>query len=313
MSKNGLLIVLFAQVVSLLWLTSCTYDYFEDETTYQVFVPEVLNNTVSDCRVLVYSNTGALVATRYAAYPDWNKDPRMATGLFSFKLPPGEYDVYCYTNTDSLQFADDHHIESSAFVLNEHPYADNHYVHPSDIHYQKYAAVVVKHPGILVTDTVQLARYTGRITVRFKNFPADVSRIKNVQLRAEGVSVMQYLKYHESVSTRLTTTSRLTSDDQMFHIDQLPAQTNPEILEVDHSYMPSIEDVPMELNFTFLTSDGLTVIHVPVDVRDKDTGQPLRLMSGERIIIEIDAYTVVNIGIVGWDEDIQTGKEIELG
>ncbi len=313
MSKNGLLVVLFTLVTTLLWFTSCTYDYFEDETTYQVFVPEVLNNTVSDCRVLVYNTTGALVATRYAAYPDWNKDPRMATGLFSFKLPPGEYDVYCYTNTDSLRFVEDHHIESSAFVLKEHPFDANYYVSPSDIHYQKYEAVVVKHPGLLVTDTVDLKRYTGRITVRFKNFPADASRIKNVQLRAEGVSVMQYLKEHESVASRLTTTSRQTESDRMYHLDALPVQTSADILEVDHRYMPSIENVLMTLNYTFLANDGLTVIHVPVDVKDKDTGQPLRLMSGERIIIEVDSYTVVNIGIVGWDEDIQTGKDADWG
>ncbi|WP_291528016.1 hypothetical protein [Bacteroides sp. UBA939] len=312
MSKNGLLIVLFTQVVALLWFTSCTYDYFEDETTYQVFVPEVLNNTVSDCRVLVYNTTGALVATRYAIYPDWNKDPRMAAGLFSFKLPPGEYSVYCYTNTDSIRFVDEHHTEASAFILKGHPLGDNHYVHPSDIHYQKFASVI-KHPGILVTDTAQLDRYTGRITVRFKNLPADVSRIQNVQLRAEGVSVMQLLKEHESVASRSTTTTRLTPDDRMIHIDELPAQENPGILEVDHRYMPSIENVPMELSFTFLTNDGRTVIHLSVDVRDKDTGQPLRLMSGERIIILIDSYTVTDIGIVGWDEDIQTGGGVDLG
>jgi len=48
MRKNRLLIVLFTGVAVLLSLASCTYDYFEDETNYQVFVPEVLNKTVSD-------------------------------------------------------------------------------------------------------------------------------------------------------------------------------------------------------------------------------------------------------------------------
>ena len=60
MRKNRLLIVLFTGVAVLLSLASCTYDYFEDETNYQVFVPEVLNKTVSDCRVLVYNDAGTL-------------------------------------------------------------------------------------------------------------------------------------------------------------------------------------------------------------------------------------------------------------
>ena len=105
MRKNRLLIVLFTGVAVLLSLASCTYDYFEDETNYQVFVPEVLNKTVSDCRVLVYNDAGTLVGARYATSP-WDKDPRMEAGLFSFRLTPGEYKVYCYTNTDSLTFVD---------------------------------------------------------------------------------------------------------------------------------------------------------------------------------------------------------------
>ncbi len=33
---------------------------FKDETNYQVYVPEVVDNKVSDCRVLVYDETGVL-------------------------------------------------------------------------------------------------------------------------------------------------------------------------------------------------------------------------------------------------------------
>lgn len=73
MRKNRLLIVLFIGVTAL-FLASCTYDYFEDETNYQLFVPEVLNKTVSDCRVLVYNNAGVLVGTRYATSP-WDENP----------------------------------------------------------------------------------------------------------------------------------------------------------------------------------------------------------------------------------------------
>lgn len=192
MRKNRLLIVLFTGVAVLLSLASCTYDYFEDETNYQVFVPEVLNKTVSDCRVLVYNDAGTLVGARYATSP-WDKDPRMEAGLFSFRLTPGEYKVYCYTNTDSLTFVDGQHLDASAFILKSSSTGPNRYVQPSDILFQKFVPAIV-HPGILQTDTAALERYTGRITVRFKKFPGNVSHIKKVQLLAEGAPVMQYLK-----------------------------------------------------------------------------------------------------------------------
>lgn len=299
MRKNRVLIILLVSVVFLLWLASCTYDYFEDETNYQVFVPEVLNKTVSDCRVLVYDNAGALAGERYATSP-WDKDPRIATGLFSFRLPPGEYKVYCYTNMDSLSFVDGQHLDYSAFILKSSPSGDNHYIQPSDIQFQRFAPAVI-HTGVLQTDTAHLEHYTGRVTVRFKNFPEDVSRIKKVQVLAEGVSVMQYLKNE-------TIPSRLTPDDCMYHVGGLPVQEGTGILEVEHCYLPSLENEPMRLNYTFL-GDGETVIsHLPVEVKDRNTGMPIRLLPGRRIIIEIDSYTVIKISIVGWNEDIEGGN-----
>jgi len=35
---------------------------------------------------------------------------------------------------------------------------------------------------------------------------------------------------------------------------------------------------------------------------------PLRLLHGQRIIIEIDSYTVIKVAIVGWNEDIESGN-----
>lgn len=64
----------------------------------------------------------------------------------------------------------------------------------------------------------------------------------------------------------------------------------------------------MRLNYTFLDSDGIAVNHLPVEVKDKLTGLPLRLLHGQRIIIEIDSYTVIKVAIVGWNEDIESGN-----
>ena len=44
-----------------------------------------------------------------------------------------------------------------------------------------------------------------------------------------------------------------------------------------------------------------------MEVKDKLTGLPLRLLHGRRIIIEIDSYVVIKVSIVGWNEDIESG------
>lgn len=299
MRKNRLLIVLFTSVAAILSFTSCTYDYFEDETNYLVFVPEVLNKTVSDCRVMVYDDAGTLVSSRYASSP-WDSDPRMAIGQFCFRLPPGEYKVYCYTNTDSLLFVDSQSLETSAFRLKESAWKGAGYAQPSDLFYQKLAPAIV-HAGYFYTDTVQAERYTGRITVRFKDFPGDVSRIDRVQLQAEGAPTMQKLKND-------TLTTRLAATDVMYHLDKLPEQQTPGILEVDHRYLPSIDGEYLRLVFTFLDAGGAVINRLPVEVVERATGVPLRLLHGQRLIINIKSYTVVDMSVVGWDEDIESGN-----
>ena len=55
----------------------------------------------------------------------------------------------------------------------------------------------------------------------------------------------------------------------------------------------------MRLNYTFLDENGAVINHLPVEVTERETGLPLRLLHGKRIIIEIS--------VVGWNEDIESG------
>lgn len=300
MRKNGLLIiVLFICISAVVGIFSCTYDYFEDEMNYKVFVPEILDNSITDCRVMVYKEDGTLVRERYAAYP-WGTDPQEKAGVFAFRLLPGNYYVHCYTNTESVTFSDVNSLETAAFRLKEENTGNNTYASPSDILYQLLTPTIV-HPGIMKIDTTAIVKYTGRITVRFKNFPANVSLISNVQLEAKKAAVVQNLKELD------ITGNRLSDDDIMYHFGALPVQDpGTDYLEVDHLYFPTANDGELvTLEYTFLDSSGAPVIKVPVVLAEKITGLPLVLHSNERIIIEIDSYTIIDISIVGWDEDIQ--------
>lgn len=79
---------------------------------------------------------------------------------------------------------------------------------------------------------------------------------------AEGAPVMQYLKND-------TLTGRLTPEDKMFHFGTLPVQEKADVLEVDHRFIPSVENEPMRLNYTFLDENGAVVNHLPVEVTER--------------------------------------------
>lgn len=282
---------------TLLFYSSCTYDYFEDETNYILYVPEVKDGNVTNCSILVYGESGQLVGNKSMNKRDV-KDPRMKEGLFAFRLFPGNYSVYCYTNTDSVLFSDINNISESAFSLKKNKLAVDHYVQPSKILFDKKWPSIV-HTGVLKKDTAQIGHYTGRVTIRFKNFPLNVSDVDAVELEGTNIGTVQYLKTD-------TLTTSVTDADKMLHRDPIPEQFNSEYMELDYRFFPSIVDKGMLMNFKFIGENDNVLMSFPVNLIDAE-GTPLRLLHGQRIIIEIDTYTVVKISLIGWDEDIVSG------
>lgn len=276
---------------------SCTHDYFEDQTNYQLFVPEVLDKSVSDCRVLVYDQSGALAGERYAGAP-FDDDTRIASGLFAFRLPPGRYTVYCYVNTAGVEFDSPGSLASACFRQIRLEEAEEPEAHsqPSDVCWEKLAPDVTFYG--LTTDTAVLERYVGRVTVRFRNFPHPVAGIARSRLCASQIATRQPLAAD-------TVTARDTEMDCMLSVDPLAPQSQD--FEVEHLYFPSLEGVPMDLRFRFLGSGGEFRAEMPVELRDKATGEPLRLGPGQRLVVEVDGYTVIRTALVGWDEDIESG------
>lgn len=301
MRKQWLLIVFFtACVASLFSYTACTYDYFVDETNYIVYIPEVKDKQVDDCRVMIYDKSGLLVGDKSTLTS--TNDAKIDLGLFTFRLPAGDYKVYCYANTDGIAFSDEESLETSALNLCTHEAGDA-YVQPSDVFFD-IREHTVKHPGILVTDTAEIDRYVGKITVRFKNFPFNVADLASIDLLAEGVATKQHLKHD-------TLTACVADGDVMRHMDDLNTiSLSNGVLEVEHLYFPSVENSYTTLNFTFIDSGGNQIARIPVGVVDPDTNVPKRLYHGKHIAIEVDRYLITTIQLVGWDDDIQTGGDV---
>lgn len=300
--RNHKLLITITILLSAICLSSCTFDYFEDETNYILYVPDVEGRSVKDCRVLVYDENGSLAAEKYGALP-FEDNPRMQTGMFSFKLKPGRYRVFCYANTDSLLFDGKSNIREAAFSLPK--IQEDRYAQPPALMFDTGRTPEIIHPGIIVRDTARLIDYTGRITVRFKNPPFNVPSIKKVEMTASGIANRQLLQED-------TLTRRISSKDVEYHLGAVPVQNNPDYFELDYRFFPSIfndstsEAEQITLRFSFYDADGNYVAQdLLVPVVDKATGKPLRLLHNKRIIIIVDVYTIVKIEILPWDGDIQ--------
>jgi hypothetical protein len=275
---------------------SCTYDYFVDETNYRVYVPEVANGQVSDCYVAVYDEGGQLVRVRRTGWPG-DSDPRAALGIFSFHLPPGKYTTYCYANVGDMQLAGSQLASESFFAMKKlDPAGEHAYAQPADMTFQKLTPEIGKTLDVKV-DTAALEKYVGRITVKFKNMPVSLSGVERVRLEATGVGTRQY--FHMD-----TLTSRFTRDDYL--LDEMPLSPGATATawEFDRRYFPSIAGEMTRLNLYFTGASGEVLFSLPVEVVDLKTGLPLPLLHGQHLVIEVDNYLVIGIGLVGWDEGV---------
>jgi hypothetical protein len=301
MKINKLLAMTLLGVTAACLSTSCTYDYFVDETNYRVYVPGVANGTISDCFVAVYDEKGQLMRSRRTGLPE--SDPRVAMGIFSFQLPPGKYTAYCYANGEEIQIAGEKSEEHAFIAMKPLASPANAYAQPSEVNYQ-ILETEIKPDYKLKTDTAVLVRYVGRITVHFKNLPLSLGQVARVQAEALGVATRQFFP-------RDTLTTRFTASDYMFDDFEFIPFASPDEWAVTRRYFPSIPGQAMRVQFHFIDAAGRVITTIPVDIIDTKTGTPLTLHRGEHLIVEVDRYLVVGISLVGWDETIKdSGRDI---
>ena len=81
---------------------SCTYDYFEDETNFELHVPQIVNGEITNFYVAIHKENGDHLVTRRYVYP-FDQNERLRQGIIKFKLPRGNVRVTCFANySDSL-------------------------------------------------------------------------------------------------------------------------------------------------------------------------------------------------------------------
>ncbi|MBK5719715.1 hypothetical protein JGH11_02390 [Dysgonomonas sp. Marseille-P4677] len=306
--------------VLLLIPTSCTYDYFEDETNYEVYVPKADKDlrtetySIEDLSIFIYNDV--LNKERYS-YNPFAENARSMSGNFNFRLYPGSYAVYCFTNVQETNFQNLNTYNEARFDLQQ--YTDGSYKEPSAI-YVEYKTPTIHFPGPLVSDTALFERkYVGRICVAFKNLTKlDASltqaNIKEIRIEASGIGVKQYLSaLTDSVNTR---SSRNSINDKM--------QLKSKIFDIDYKdfefgiqnyYFPSPDlsgegseqMEPIALKISFIGQSDNVLFNLDTRITNK-AGDPIVLHMNETLVVEVDGN---NIQILRLDDLEEWNPQIE--
>lgn len=180
----GLCLVILAVV-------SCTYDYFEDENNFKIYIPQLKDGTIDNVLVSIHDASGTHRYTRFIKGPfDPNTIGR--DGILRFKLPWGEgYKVSAFANVDEAscdmgKSHQDSHV-SEPLLGNAgtvHTPGPNFRVVLQD----GITSYPLGHPESNKLDTVNLAKdsvYKASVLCEFRELPAAVARI-DIQYKSVG-------------------------------------------------------------------------------------------------------------------------------
>lgn len=314
---------LFILLFGLLLLPSCTFDYFEDETNYVVYVPKADRNhradnfQIEDLRILIYG--GQLEQERHFLSP-FNNNPRSRVGNFNFHLYPGWHSVYCFANTSELEFSNLGSYDNAMFSLSQ---SVDGYKEPSNILLcTEYRNPNIKFPTLEVIDTVHFDRkYVAKICIAFKNLrrlnsQLNYNNISNINIEAEEVGVYQKLAlFTDSINTR---SSRYNEHDKM----RLIATKDTNFYENPYSgyefgihnyYLPSLEEdtirnKPIRLTLDFINNNNKVMYTLFIELIEN--GEPTILHTNQTIYIGVDgnkSFTLPLRSPQDWDINIQPG------
>jgi len=314
-----LLVILFI----LLFSPSCTYDYFEDETNYEIYVPKADKNlrtetySIEDLSIFIYNER--LVKERYS-YNPFTENARSISGNFNFRLYPGTYSVYCFTNVQETNFQNLNTYNEARFDLQQ--YTNGFYKEPSDI-YVDYLEPTIQFPGPVLSETAFFEhKYVGQICIVFKNLTTlnsslTQANIKEIKTEASGIGVTQYLSALKDAS--ITRSSRFSKDDKMeltakpFDIDYKDFEFG-----VQNYYYPSPdlsaegrENEPIELKIKFIEQSGNSIYAMTIPVIDKAMN-PIILHMNEILIIEVDGNDIQILSLENpedWNPKIEEEEE----
>lgn len=309
----------FYLLVVLLLISSCTYDYFEDETNYEVYVPKVDKDmrtetySIEDLSIFIYDD--GLKKERHSHSP-FTENARSMSGNFNFRLYPGSYTVYCFTNVTETHFQNLNTYNEARFELQQ--LTDGTYKEPSAI-YVECKTPTIQFPGPVVTDTALFEqKYVGRICVAFKNLnkidpSLTYNNIKKIEIEASGVGVTQYLlALTDSVNTR---SSRNSTDDimrlsaEVFNLEYKDFEfgiqnyyfPSPDLSREDRQHEPIV----LKLKFIGHSDNELSMLTIPFTDKAKN---PIILHMNETRIIEVDGN---NIQILPLDNPEDWNPQIE--
>lgn len=321
---------------------SCTFDYFEDETNFRLYVPQVKEGTINNFYVSFHSKEGGHMLTRQLIAP-FDENEFVKEGILRFKIPYGEYSVSCFADYTPNAITEGRVFHESYKGMDLLPGESDMYVSRSTnprVFLSSAMVYPLGHPrskDVQKVDIDEKQQYKGAVQAIFKELPALVQRIDILYKGLATKVNLDGLMSRFSDSDRILASFEVASYRKPNGDVELPADILSPSVGIRFGNMPPLSstDTPinvlgfereqgeyesLELEVRFYGSDSSQMLgtsyftkddlyRLPVDKKPVDeNGLPIEdlvLRPQKMIIFTFKNFLVVGITIQGWGDIIQ--------
>lgn len=188
-------------------LFSCTYDYFEDETNFLVYVPQIKEGTIKNYYIAFHDESGNHILTRTVTLPLDLSDTRndvVKEGILKFKMNPGNYRITSFADytPDRLttgeafdnSFKGEIKCDPAAFHPHDEVLENDYEISSTNPRFLMTRATVypIGHPqgkDPVLIDMNDSTFFKGRVDIDFKGLP---SQVATIVVGYRGVGTMLY-------------------------------------------------------------------------------------------------------------------------
>lgn len=323
-------------------LFSCTYDYFEDENNFLVYVPQIKEGTISNYYISFHDEAGNHVVTRTISLPiDFSniKNTSLQEGILKFKIKPGNYTITSFADCTLDKIVQGESFDNSCkeesvcdpsqFGANNNICADDYIICETNPRFLLTKGVTVYPIGHeqsnmpVEIDMNEKTRYKGRVDIDFVGLGSQVARI---DIAYKGVGSMLhfngYVGIHndnDRVYASYKTAEFMSGNTISLNNNLLYPSAGCETNIVTRS-VPSTQ-LPLELAVTLYDSSNAIIgefeftnadfMALSADKKPKDeNGNPLTsliLEPRKTIKFTFKEFIVVSIELTGWGDTINGG------
>lgn len=167
-------------------VASCTYDYFEDENNFYLYVPQIEDRTIENFFVAFHdASSGAHMRSRMVRREEFDADTLITRGLLRFKFPAGAaLTMTCFADLSPEDVVSSGEAYADSHVsLPAHGQLQDGYLPTEDFRAlsDEVSVLPIGHPDAQKPHTADMNErllHKACINVHFKNLPAQVASVE---------------------------------------------------------------------------------------------------------------------------------------